>query len=508
MNRTIARRLSAALSVALAVTLSACGGSGGDSSSGSEVTSIVMGHVGEPTLIPDPIVDGSLVGVSYYYNTFDSLTRLDPDGKIVPWLATEWTSNEDFTEWTFEIRDDVKFHNGDPLTAEDVAYTYETIMATPDSQPRTYLAPLGRTEATGPTTVVFHLKEPFSTFPSLATGASIVPKKVHQELGSEGFAEAPVGSGPYKFVSRTRGVDYVIERNDDYWGEKAPYERVTYQLVTDEDGRLNGVVSGSLNVALIAPNQVDSLEGQGSVDVKSLPSNGVTYLGINSTKGPLADQRVRQAIELAVDKEALTKTVLSGRAEVATQMIAPSVGGYDSSMEPSSYDTDKAKALLAEAGYKGEPIVLEYAEGGRIPLSGEVVQTLQDMLGKVGIKVVLKGMDQATLSEKIYASKTMKGLYLNGYAPAQMDGDPVVETMFAGDFNDYAMRDETKKMVQETRRVAGEERIKVYGELMRYNAEHALLIPLYVPENSYVATKGLDWEPRLDGLFYYGAPIR
>lgn len=501
-KRLTAGLLSASLSIILSV--SAC--SGGASTTTTSVDSVTIGQVAEPTSVPDPIIDGSLAGYSYYYNLFDSLTRLDPDGKIVPWLATEWSSNKDFTEWTFELRDDVTFSNGDPLTADDVEFTFDTILNTPDSDPLTYLAPLKGVEATDPTTVVFELKEPFSSFPSLVTAAAIVPEKVYTELGSDGFAKAPVGSGQYEFVSWTPGVDYVLERNQDYWGEPAPYDRLTFQTVADEDARLNGVVSGSLNVALVAPNQVDSLQG-GTVDVENVPSNGVTFLGMNSTSGPLGDELVRKAIELAIDKEALTSSVLDGRASVAHEAIAPGVGGYDPSVEPSAYDPEQARELLEEAGYDGEPIPFEYATDGRIPLSGEIAQAIQGMLDEVGVKVDLQGMDQATLSDRIYGTENMKGIYLNTYAPSQMDGDPVIEDFFAGGSNDYAELPETAKLVDETRRVSGQERIDVYGELMRYNAEHALIIPLYVPDTSFISTSGMDWEARTDGLFYFGKKI-
>lgn len=496
---------------ALGLLLSACSsgddqsasGTGSASTTGDYPTSITLGAVTEPSNIPDPLIDGSLAGYSYYYNIFDSLTRLSADGEVEPLVATAWEPNEDFTQWTFTLRDDVTFSTGDPLTAEDVRFNFETILANPDSDPASYLRPLESVEVSDPTTVVFHLNTPFSAFPTLVTSVSLVPEDIYTELGSEGFAAAPIGSGPYEFVSHTTGVDYVIKRNENYWGsDPAPFEQVTFQTVADADARLNGVLSGSLDLALIAPNQVESVSGD--TTVVSTESNGVTFFGINSTSGPLADTTVRQAIELAIDKDALVNGVLAGGGQVATQMIAPRVGGFDPSVEASAFDPEAAKELLAQAGYSGEPIKLSYAAGGRIPLSENVAQAVQAMLSDVGVTVELESMDQATFSSRVYSDKDLAGLYLNTYAPSQMDGDPVIEDFFAGGFNDYAMSPVTAEMVQKTREVSGQDRIDAYGELMRYNAENALMIPLYVPDTNYAMTPGLPWEPRSDGLFFFG----
>jgi peptide/nickel transport system substrate-binding protein len=502
----MARRRVPALALGLSLTLglTACGASSDSvGTGGDQLPSITLGAVAEPTNVPDPLVDGSLAGYSYYYNVFDSLTRLDADGELQPLLATEWSASEDLTQWTFTLREDVTFSNGDPLTAQDVAFSFQTILDNPASSAYSYMRPLESVEVVDETTVLFQLNTPFSPFPSITTSVSIVPEDVYTELGSEGFADAPIGSGPYTFASRTPGVEYVIERNPDYWGESAPFEQVTFQTIADADARINGVLSGSIDLALIAPNQVDSLEG--AATLMNTTSNGVTFLGINSTQGPLADERVRRAIELAIDKNALVTGVLSDRAEVASQMIAPPVAGYASTIEPTETDVDEARALLDEAGYAGEPITLSYAIGGRIPLSEEIVQAIQGMLDAVGISVTLEGTDQSTFSSRVYEQKDLDGLYLNTYAPSQMDGDPVVEDFFAGGYNDYAMDPETAELVQRTREVAGDERVAAYAELMELNASRSQMIPLYVPETNYATADGLEWAPRADGLFLFGA---
>ncbi|BDZ48318.1 hypothetical protein GCM10025867_05590 [Frondihabitans sucicola] len=266
----------ASLIAASALVLTGCAGSSGSSGSpkGSASRAITIGQVTEPEKAPDPIVDGSLAGYNYYYNEFDQLTKLTASGAVKPSLATKWTHSADFTTWTFTIRKGVKFTDGSDLTAADVAFTYDTILKTPDSDNLAYMGALKSVAATGPDTVEFTLNASYSPWPSITTAISIVPQKVYQKLGSAGFAKAPVGSGPYEFVSWNRGVDYVMKRNPHYWGTKPQIAKVTFQTVADEDARLNGVSSGSLDLALISPNQVDTLAGNSAVDVASRAANG------------------------------------------------------------------------------------------------------------------------------------------------------------------------------------------------------------------------------------------
>lgn len=482
--------------IALAIAgLTGCSGT----SSASADRDIVIGQVAEPESAPDPIMEGSLAGYNYYYNLFDQLTKLDADGAIQPSLATEWTPSADFTSWTYTIRDDVKFSNGEALTAADVAFTYNTILASPDSDNLGYMGALESVSAPDDTTVVFQLNAPFSPWPSITTAISIVPEDVYTELGSEGFAAAPVGSGPFTFVSYTRGVDYVIEKNPDYWGTVPEVDTVTFQTVGDEDARLNGVSSGSLDIALISPNQVDSLTGTG-VNVASREANGVTFLGMNSTTGPLADARIRQAIWLAIDKESLVSGVLSGRAVANDQIVAPDVAGY-ADIDASEYDPDAAKALLAEAGYDGTAIPLEYATDGRIPLSAEIAQAIGGYLEAVGIAVDLKGMDQASLSNIIYGTVSVQGLYLNTWAPSTMDGDMPATNLFAGGQNDYAKSAEMAALVAQQRTVTGADRDAVFAQMAQLNIDNAFIDPLFTPEADYAVASGIEWTPRADGEY-------
>lgn len=490
--------------VLLVTMLATAGVLAGCSSGESAKTDIVVGAVAEPEKSPDPIMDGSLAGYNYYYNVFDQLTALDPAGKIVPRLATKWTSSPDFRTWTYSLRTDAKFTDGEPVTAQDVAFTYNEILAHNDSDNFSYMEQLQSVSAVDDHTVKFSLNAPFSPWPSITTAVSIVPEKVYKQLGSEGFAKAPIGSGPFKFVSWQRGVDYVIDRNDDYWGPKAKLTKVTFQTVGDENARVNGVQSGSLDLALISPNQVGSLGNGGQVRIASRESNGATFLGMNSKAGVLTDARIRLAIAKAIDLNSLTKDVLAGRAKANSQLVAPNVTGFVGDLSNQSYDPDGAKELLAQARYAGQAIPFQYATEGRIPLSSDVAQAIQGFLSKVGIKVDMMGTDQASLSDIIYSSVSAKGIYLNTWAPSTMDGDMPVTNLFAGGQNDYAQAPETKALVMQQRGVDGAARIDVFRKLFSLNDQQAYIVGLYTPQTDYAVNPSLEWTPRADGEFYFG----
>ncbi|WP_395244069.1 ABC transporter substrate-binding protein [Agromyces sp. MMS24-K17] len=295
----------------------------------------------------------------------------------------------------------------------------------------------------------------------------------------------------------------MLERNEDYWGEVPEVETLTFQTVADEEARLNGVISGSLDIALISPNQVSSVEGS-SAEVASRAANGVTFLGMNSTAGPLADARIREAVWHAIDREELVTAVLDGRGVPNDQVVAPNVAGFVKGAEGPAYDPDAAEALLAEAGYDGTPIPLEYATDGRIPMSAEIAQAVAGYLGAVGIEVKLVGMDQASLSNKIYGTVNMDGIFLNTWAPSTMDGDMPVTNLFSGGQNDYAKSPETAALVAEQRTVAGQDRIDVFGRLADANFAAAYLIPLFTPQADYAVAPGVEWTPRVDGEYFLG----
>ncbi|GAA3664942.1 ABC transporter substrate-binding protein [Microbacterium marinilacus] len=504
MNTIRRRRVIAAgtLTALGGLTLSGCAGAFDDTEPGADdaSTSIVAALPTDPTSM-DPIRSGALVVLSVFFHTFDQLVAITADGSLEPKLAREWTSNDDVTQWDFTLNPGVLASNGEEITAEDVVFSYEAILADPTSENYAYLSSVDSVEALDDQTVRFHLDAPFSAFPRNTSLISIVPADTYQEMGADAFAQDPVGSGPYTFESIQKGVAYDLVRNEDYWGDAPAVESISLQPVSSDESRVNGVLSGSLDVAQVGPTQVGALEDQAQAQVFSELSNGVVFLGVNSTSGVLTDPRIREAIGLAIDKSAIADALLMGLAEPAAAMLAPAVDGYSDEVTDGGYDPERATQLLAEAGYTGEAIAFDYATDGRIPLSSEVAQTIQGYLEEVGISVQMNGADQESHTLKV-RNKEFTGIYLNTWAPSTVDGDlPLTDFYEPDGNNNYAQDPRTAELAVEQRGVVGEERQAVFRELLQYSNDNGYFVPLYVPMNNFAADTSLDFVPRADGLF-------
>lgn len=485
------------------VVLAGCAGGfdePSDAAAEGAATSIVAALPTDPTSM-DPIRSGALVVLSVFFHTFDQLVKITADGAMEPKLAEEWTSNDELTQWDFSLREGVTASNGEEITADDVVFSYEAILGDPTSENFAYLSSVDSVEAIDELTVRFHLKQPFSAFPRNTSLISVVPADTYQEVGPDAFAQDPIGSGPYVFERVQKGVAYDLVRNDAYWGEAPALEEISLQPVSSDESRVNGVLSGSLDVAQVGPTQVSSVESSGSAQVFSALSNGVVFLGVNSTSGVLADARVRQAIAYAIDREAITDSLLLGLAEPATAMLAPAVEGFSAEVSGTPYDPARAEELLAEAGYAGETIAFDYATDGRIPLSAEVAQTIQGYLADVGISVEMTGADQESHTLKV-RNREFDGIYLNTWAPSTVDGDlPLTDFYEADGNNNYAQDPVTAELAVAQRGVTGADREAVFAELLDYSNSQGYFVPLYVPMNNFAADPALEWEPRADGLY-------
>jgi len=460
----------------------------------------------------DPIIDNSLQGINAYDALYDTLTEVKRDGSVGPRLATKWVANSDATQWDFTIRKDVKFSDGTPLTINDIIFTLNQVKTNPKSLNTRYLTLLSSMEKVGDNVLRFHMSAPFAIWPRQMTLLSIVPQKYYESAGgSVGFAKAPIGSGPYTFVSHTPGVSLVVEKNKDYWGKSGPdkptLDKITFVPVTDDQARVSGVESGSLDVALIPPTQVSTVKGSGTVDVKSVDGNQTVYLGFNTAAKPLNDPKIRQAISLAVDRAAIVKTILGGLGRPATQMSAPIDFGYDDSLKPLPYNVAEAKKLIKEAGYDGTPIPLQYALNGFVPLGAQVAQAVAGYLEKAGLKIDLQGMDSATYTIT-GTNHAYKGIFFSGWGPSYLDAqiflgalapngtryfqDPQTDALYAKQVSDA----DTKSRAKDIAKIWGTLNDKVY-----YAA-------LYNPKFNYAVSKKVNWDPYAQGaMFFEGTTV-
>ena len=331
------------------------------------------------------------------YALHDALVKPMPGAPMGPSLAESWSMAKDGLSYEFVLRKGVRFHNGDPVTAEDVKFSFERYKGAAAKSLKERVAAV---DAVDPARVRFRLKAPWPDFMTFfgtpATGAAwIVPKKVVEKLGEDGFKKAPVGAGPYKFVSFNPGVELVLEAFDQYWRKAPSVKRLVFKVVPDETTRLAMLKRGEADIAY-------SVRGALAEDIKRTPglalkatlgmfTEWILFADQFDTKSPWHDRRVRLAANLAMDREQLNQAEYVSAAKI-TGSIIPS--GFDYAWPAPVYPHDpaKAKQLLAEAGY---PRGFDAGDISSDFVYAPIIEAVANSLGAVGIRVKVRPMERA-----------------------------------------------------------------------------------------------------------------
>jgi peptide/nickel transport system substrate-binding protein len=421
--RSIKKAAPVALAAALALGITSCAESErGDGGEGSgDETTFTFGAAGAPEMF-DPLyaTDGETFRVTR--QMFEGLLGIEPgSAEVVPELATDWSSNEAGTEWTFTLRDDVKFHDGTDFNADAVCKNFERmfdqnkagqvaaeywgyVMGGFSNAPDTSL--YQGCEATGDYEAVVTIDHATSGFPTMLTLESLsMQSPTAMEEGDangiategEGFsfpdyAQNPVGTGPYKFGEYDEANATIsLTANDDYWGDAAKTDNLTFRVIPDESTRRQELEAGSIDgYDLPSPSDWPGLE-EGGMSVEVRPAFNIFYLGLNPEANPaLKDLKVRQALYYALNRDQLVQTQLPEGAEVATQFMPSTVSGYNSGLQAYEYDPEKAKQLLKEAGQENLSLTFAFpTEVTRpyMPNPQQLYEALRSNLEDVGVKV-------------------------------------------------------------------------------------------------------------------------
>jgi len=328
---------------------------------------------------------------------------------MAPSLAESWTVSGDQRVWEFKLRQGVKFHNGDPFTAEDVKFSFLRIKGG-----RILREKVREVEVVDPHSVRFHLHEPFPDFlafyGTLATAAGwIVPKGYVEKVGPDGFKKHPIGLGPYKFVSHTPGIELVMEAYEGYWRKMPHVKRLVFKSVPEPTTRAAMLKRGEVDVAyLLDPPQALELKRDPSLRLAFSGGIGVFFLDFFDQwdpKSPWHDRRVRLAANYAIDRRALSESETLG-ASKPTGNIIPRAFEFALPIEPSPYDPAKAKQLLAEAGY---PNGFDAGELHQVPPYFSMGETIIGYLGAVGIKLKMRPMERAAFFAA-WGTKKLRGV--------------------------------------------------------------------------------------------------
>lgn len=347
----------------------------------------------------DPALQYNTESYVVYRNIFDQFLMRNPaTNKIEPWIATSWKTVNP-TTWVFDIRNGVKFSNGEPLTGQDVAYSINRILNPALNSPQfanfSYIA-----SAVGTTrTVTITTETPSPTLLTYLTTLGIVPETYVQKVGNAYFNLHPIGSGPYTLASWVQGSSVTLAANPHYWGGSPPYPKVVFNAVPADATRLANIESGQANIALqLTPDNAVQLKSNASLKVIATPTERVAYLGLNVLGNtPTKSADVRKAIAYAIDYPALIKNLLSGYAKPVKEVLTPASFGYTTSVAGYTYDPTKAKSLLAASG-DPHP-VLSFATSPSYPPS--VIDAIQANLQAVGMTVNIVNTDQATYLQDV-----------------------------------------------------------------------------------------------------------
>jgi peptide/nickel transport system substrate-binding protein len=502
------RRLAAVVAMASLVTIpvvtSACGSSTKSASKPAGVSGALAAAapggsvtVGESSTITslDPTYDvGSL---DQLFSIYNGLTFISQTGAVVPALAKSWSSNANATVWTFNLRS-ATFQNGTPVTAADVVWTYEEMMK-PASLDKIYLTDIKSVKAVGTDQVVFDLSTPYAAWPREATLICILPEAYYESAGASKFAQHPIGSGPYKVTSYSPGASLGLTAYSGYWGGAPSIQHVTYQVVTSDTARTNGVQSSSLNLALIAPSQLSSVKGLSNYTVKSIPSNRVYYLGFNSTMAPMSNLDFRKAVDYGIDRAGIAKSIFSGLATPDGQVVAPVTFGHDKAIQPTPYDPTLAKSMLKSSGYSGQTIPLLYPSDG-YPLISEAVQAIGAELQSLGIKVKLQATELNTYLLD-WEAKKFNGIYLFAFNPSTLDAGLPLDYMYGpAGFGYFSGAQVDPLIKQQYAEPVASQREATIAKIWELTKSEELYAPLYNDDYSYAVSKDLNWTPRPDGL--------
>ena len=344
----------------------------------------------------DPHVYGYIAQRLGYAET---LVGVDYEGQLVPNLATSWQASDDGKNWTFTLRDGVRFHDGTPFTAEGMKASLERSFN--KSESIFGKIPLSEIETPDNLTLVIKLNSSFPALPAYLSKAESVAL-APGSYDAEGNVVKPIGTGPFIFESWKPNEEVVITKNPDYWGQVASIDKVIYRIVPEALTRKMLLDSKEIQIATILPPDI----AEGYVDkedyiVLQQPIGRVRMIGFNAEKGPFTDVRVRQAVNYAIDRDEIVTYVLNGYGTSAVGLFPPSFYWADQELTPYTYDTEKAKTLLNEAGWtdtdgdgildkNGTPLkitLVTYTERAELP---EIAEVIQQQLKKVGIETELK----------------------------------------------------------------------------------------------------------------------
>ena len=432
---------------------------------------------------------------------YDTLLYYSPDGTKdpEPRIAESYEISDDGLDYTFHLRDDVTFHDGTPVTADDVVFSIELYKAS--EYQGSQISMLSSVEATDEHTVVCHLDAPYSPFLQ-GICSPMIASKAYYESSEDDFVNNPIGSGPYKFVSRAKGSNIKLEANEDYYRGAPEIKEVTFEVIPDSSTKAIALQTGEVNFAEIDSATKPQLEANPAITIAEVPTSSFSYIAMNTEKEPFNDVKVRQAINYAIDRDNLVAVCYDGEAEVNSNICAKERFGYSDDQFQYTYDPEKAKELLAEAGIEtpydlGEIMVAEKYSN--------LATVIQNDLKAVGLDVTISVKEFNS-----YISDLQNGSYGITALNMTLEGDTqTLEMAFTSDYIGIANNarysdEEMDKLFEQARtETDNDKRAEIFNEIFTKVQDEAIYAVMCNPMTLYAYNSDLSCpEFVLEGNYY------
>ncbi len=470
----------------------------------SRAKEVIIGFAAEPrSILPNTIVDWTTN--NQLEHIYDRLVDRDPKSyKPAPMLATGWKAVNE-TTWEFSLRQGVKFHNGEPFTAQSVKATMDYIK---DPANKTHYLPrwaqVKEVQVVNDTTVRFVTEKPWPGLIDRMSSTDFLPMppKMLKEQGVQALVAKPTGTGPFKFVQWVRDERLVLERNADYWQGAPDLNRVTFRYIPEFSARLAALLAGEIDIMKdVPPHAVEMLDKSGKGKVRATVSSRLNYLAlVNLKPGPMQDLRVRKAMNHAVNVDELIQQVLRGR---ATRMCGPLQSmnvDFSPGIECYPYDPARALALFKEAGVDPTKLQLTLdSPSGRYPLDKDVSLAIAAQLQRLGIKVNVVVNEWGTHLDKI-KNRTTGDMFFLGWGPA-LDGQAIIEQLFQASptYSSYGNNKAIdEKIARAVTVVDPKKRLEAWAELSRLVHAEAPWVFLWQQHDLYGVANWVEWTPRAD----------
>lgn len=441
-----------------------------------------------------PVRDFSVAGLGIHAHLYDTLVDFEgPNLEVTPKLAVSWATIDEVT-WEFKLREGVRFHDGSAFTAADVEFSLD-LYAQDGSTRLGYVANIADVVVVDDLTLRIVTTVADAGLLSRLAYLYILPKSAFEARGTEEFGVNPVGTGAYAFVSWERDVELVLEAYGDYWGKPATVRQLVVRPVREASARVAELRTGRADVISLVPVE---MAGELASDpaLRLVAATGVrqVYFPLNTLRPPFDDVRVRQAINYGVDRDAIVEYILEGFGEVRGGPFAERQWGADPEAERYTYDPDRARELLAEAGYPNGVSVTWHMTPGAVVKGTEIAEAVANMLGQVGFDIRIELMENAERLDRFYSGDfdiTLTTWSLQSDPDSVVSGlrvESTASSYFADDEVDRLMRLGRSTVDLEARRL-------IYNQLEELLIWHAPWLLVHAQDQLYGLKADSSWEP-------------